>query len=680
MKWLFLLLFNAFFCICRGQEISDISAQKLENETAGADDREPEDDAQYQQLEFYARHKVNINTVAPEWLGQVLGLSVMQVQQFEAYRKWLGPFADLVEIQAIPGWDVETIRRVIPFLKMEQAQQVLPVLKERFTKGEHSFLLRTGRVLEKSMGFQANDSGAIPFTGDRQRLMLRYMYRFRNLLQWGITMEKDPGEPLLKKGYRKGFDFYSFHFSIHDFRFIKALVLGDFHINLGQGLIHWQSMAFGKSAETAQVLRQGHSLRAYNSTDENRFHRGAGMAIEKKEWSLLLFLARDKLDGNITPDTSSQSKKVLTSFQTSGLHRTLAELQDKDAFRQSSLGGRLGFKKGTFKIALNGIRFQFSEDIRKKKEPYNLYAINGRNWSNYSIDHGFNWKSLYFFGEVAGDQKGHYAIVQGLLASLHPALDISCVYRNISKAYRALQVNAFAENREAQNENGFYTGITFRPKSSWRLDAYFDFFRFPWLAFQVDRPTDGFGQLAQLSWKPHKKMETYIRFQKEVKSANKSGGVLNMNELVTVARTNLRWQCAFQPFADLTIRNRLELNWNKNAGNLEQGFLVYLDFIYKSLRRPYSVSTRLAWFQTDGYNSRIYGFEQDVLYYYAISSLFDSGARGYILCHYKIHKNWDAWCKFSSTWYMDKHSIGSGLGEILNDHRSELRLQLQYRF
>ena len=680
MKWYLWILFCVCFDCTTAQEVAEITAQKLENETAGADDRELEDDDNDQQLEFHARHRMNINTLDPEWLAQVLGLTVLQVHQFREYRKWLGPFIDMVELQSVPGWDIETIKRILPFLKLGEDQNIMPVMRERLNKGEHSFLLRTGRVLEKSLGFLRNDSGITPFTGDRQKLMLRYMYRFRNLLQWGITAEKDPGEPMFKKGYKKGFDFYSAHLAIRDFRFIKAFIAGDYHINLGQGLVHWQSMAFRKSAETIQVLRQGNGLRPYNGTDENRFHRGAGVELRKNQWSLLLFLAKDKIDGNISADTTNQFERVLTSFQTSGLHRTRGELQDKDVFKQNVWGGQMGFRQGRFKISINGVQYHFSENILKKEEPYNLYAIAGKHWANYSVDYGFSWKNLYLFGEAAKDIKGKYAFEQGMLASIHPKIDFSCVYRNISPAYRAIQSNAFTENAEAQNENGIYAGISFRPKPIWRLDAYFDLYKFPWVSYSADMPSAGQNQLIQLFWKPHKKLEAYLRFQKESKSLNGSVSSNNMNELVSVTRSGFRLQCSFQPYPGFVIRNRVDVNWYEKSGQKEEGFQALIDFIFKSNVKPFSISTRIAWFQTDGYNSRVYGYENDVLYYYSISSLFDTGMRFYFLFHQNIHKNWQFWCKLSTSLYADNQSVGSGLTEIPRRHRSEIRFQLQYRF
>lgn len=664
---------------CLGQEAGEITAQKLENETAVADDVEPEDDGHDQLLEYHMRHRININTAEPEWLGYVLGLNMLEVQSFREYRKWLGPFADIMELQSIPGWGTETVRRILPFVKLGEDQQMVPVFRERIAKGEHAFLLRTGRVLEKSKGFMKNDSGLTPFAGDRQRLMLRYTYRFRNLLQWGITAEKDPGEPLIKRGYRKGFDFYSAHLAIRDFRFIRAMVLGDYHINFGQGLVHWQSMAFKKSAETIQALRQGQALRPYNGTDENRFHRGAGIALGKKQWSLLLFLAIDKTDGNLVADTGSLFNKVVSSFQTSGLHRTVSEIDDKDALRQKSMGGQIGYRQGRFKFSFNGIRYQFSNEIRKENEPHNLYAISGKNWFNYSIEYGFTYKNLYLFGEAALDKKKHHALIQGILASLHPSLDFSLVYRNLSPAYRAIQSNAFTENAEAQNENGIYAGFAYKPRPGWRLDAYIDVYQFPWVTYRTDRPATGFNELIQVSFKPNKKLDMYLRYQNEVKALNETPADVNLNVPVSVSRRNLRWQCAFHPDARLAIRNRIELNWFEKGSLKEQGFQAYIDFIYKDFKKPYSISFRIVWFQTDGYNSRVYGYEQDVLYYYAISALFDSGSRAYILFHYNIHKKWQVWTKVSASLYTDNQSVGSGLSEIFHSRRTELRFQVQYR-
>ncbi len=62
---------------------------------------------------------------------------------------------------------------------------------------------------------------------------------------------------------------------------IKALALGDFTVNMGQGLIQWQSLAFKKSVDVMGVKRQSTVLRPYNSAGEYNFNRGAGITFRK---------------------------------------------------------------------------------------------------------------------------------------------------------------------------------------------------------------------------------------------------------------------------------------------------------------------------------------------------------------------------------------------------------------
>ncbi len=95
---------------------------------------------------------------------------------------------------------------------------------------------------------------------------------------------------------------------------------------------------------------------------------------------------------------------------------------------------------------------------------------------------------------------------------------MSFVYRNISPGYQSLYTNAFTESTFPTNEKGLYTGISIRPHSFWRLDAYADFYKFPWLRYLVDAPTIGVDYLAQLTYKPNKQLEVYARYRTETKA------------------------------------------------------------------------------------------------------------------------------------------------------------------
>jgi hypothetical protein len=84
----------------------------------------------------------------------------------------------------------------------------------------------------------------------------------------------------------------------------KSMALGDYTINLGQGLIQWQSMAFRKSADVMQVKRQGPVLQPYNSAGEFNFLRGVASTWQKRRVSITGFASLKRNSGNVILDTA----------------------------------------------------------------------------------------------------------------------------------------------------------------------------------------------------------------------------------------------------------------------------------------------------------------------------------------------------------------------------------------
>jgi hypothetical protein len=108
------------------------------------------------------------------------------------------------------------------------------------------------------------------------------------------------------------------------------LALGDFSVNLGQGLTEWQSLAFNKGSELTNVKRQSDVLRPYNSAGEIEFDRGAGITLQKDNWEMTGFASYRKLDATLVP-TELNSDEFVSSLRTSGYHRTKSEAEGKNA-------------------------------------------------------------------------------------------------------------------------------------------------------------------------------------------------------------------------------------------------------------------------------------------------------------------------------------------------------------
>jgi len=674
-----LLIIDLSLFTALGQE-SPVSTleQQLENLT-DIDQAETEDDSYHQQWERFRRNPLNLNTADENDLRELKILSGLQIANLISYRKLVGKFISIYELQAVPSWDTQIIKKLLPFITVGEAIDLTDFFKTRFKVGEHNLSFRFSEVLEKSAGFEKTSTGT-KYLGTPPKLFLRYRYQHKNLLQYGIVGDKDAGEQFFKGAQKYGFDFYSFHFFARKVGSIQALALGDFTVNMGQGLIQWQSLAFRKSVDILAIKRQSPILRPYNSAGEFSFHRGAGITFQKGKFEATGFISYRKLSANFVADTVS-NEEYITSFLNSGYHRTESEIEGRHKLGQLALGGNIKYRASNWHIGLNAINFNFSSPVEKRQEPYNLYAISGKNWGNYSIDYSYTHRNLHFFGEAAVDKNFSKAFLNGLLISVDPRVDISFLHRKIDPQYQSNNGNAFTENTYPTNENGFYSGISIRPASAWRFDAYIDVYKFPWLKYLVDAPSEGKDFLAQITYSPNRQLEVYTRYRSESKEGNQPDNNLATNYLVSLPRQNWRTQISVKINQSFAVRSRTELLWyDKNGKNEERGFLTFFDVIYKPVLKNYSANIRLQYFETDDYDSRIYAYENDVLFYYSIPAFYDKGYRYYLNVNYDLSSSISFWLKWSQTIYQDVESIGSGLDEIPGSKKSEIRMMMRIVF
>ena len=659
------------------QEIPVNTEQQLEN-LADTDQAETEDDSYLQELEYFRKNPLNLNNAEAEELKLLRILTDLQIANLVAYRKLFGKLISVYELQAVPAWDIITIRKLLPFITVSSSLS-LPEAGKRFKDGEHSLLLRLSQVLERSKGFDNAITGT-KYLGSPQRLFLRYRYTYKNLLQFGLVGDKDAGEQFLKGAQRYGFDFYSFHLFARKIGVIQALAIGDFTVNMGQGLIQWQSLAFKKSVDVMGVKRQAAVLRPYSSAGEFNYHRGAGITLRKGSFETTVFASLRKVSANFVADTVN-NEEYISSFLTSGYHRTNSEITDRNRLTQTAFGGNIIYRGKRWHLGVNSIYYNFSFPVQKRDEPYNLYAISGKNWYNFSIDYSYTYKNLHLFGEAASDKNFNKAFINGLLISVDPNVDLSFVQRTIGAAYQSVNGNAFTENTYPTNESGFYAGISIRPGIGWRIDAYCDIFKFPWLKYLVDAPSSGKDFLAQLTYTPNRQAEIYTRFRNETKKGNQPGNLTATNFLVSLPRQSWRTQVSYKLNTAINLRNRVELMWFDRKGeNNEKGFLTFVDVVYKPIMKPFSGILRLQYFETDDYNSRIYAYENDVLYSYSIPAFFDQGFRYYLSLNYDWGKKLTFWLRWAQTIYKNRDTVGSGLDEIPGNRRSDVKFQVRVLF
>ena len=654
------------------QEEVEENEQAIENMAAA-------DDGQLQSLNdnvsIGEQKKYNINTITENELFSLSFLNPQQINQFLLYRKTLGLFISLLELQAVPNWDITTIKTATGFFRVEREVQMAPEMKQRIKEGSHMFLYRTGG---SKFGYSNGSSTVFNKSTDVEKgykQLIKYTFQFQNLMQWGFTMEKDAGE--------KNFaDHTSGYLMVRKKGIINTLIIGDYLVNMGQGLIHWQGYAFGKSNNIIGGYRQGEAIRPHSGSDENRYHRGIATTFEKKKLLITVFAGQEKIDANIMTDTSigNNTSRFISSFLTSGLHAKASDLADKNSVKETVFGSRLGVQMKGIKMAINYINTMFDVPIKKRYQPYNYHAISGNRWQNTSLDFSTNSKNIFLFGEAAIDQKLNKAIVTGLVKSFDTKLDATIIYRNIDKSFRSLQSNAMTQNTEANNERGIFSCVNFLVNTKTKIDGYADYFINPWVGYYTDGIRRGKTFSIQFTWKSNKKTEFYSRIQQDERNGNYRMDGDKTNRLGIITNTKWRTHLSFMPHESFTIRQRIELAKYVQAEQpFEIGFMSYLEIIYKPMLKPYSLSARMSIFETGGYNARIYAYERDLLSYYSIPAMYDKGIRHYLLMQYKISKSIQIWFKYIHT-KSAPNGIVYGSSSFGNNLKKEWRLQVICHF
>ena len=180
-------------------------------------------------------------------------------------------------------------------------------------------------------------------------------------------------------------------------------------------------------------------------------------------------------------------------------HRTVNELEDKDAITQQQMGGHLAYKTRRLNVGLTGIHSQLNSDFTPTLATYSQFRNDDNKQTNLGIDYNWIYKNFNFFGEFSKSLTAGNAFVSGALITLDPKLSLAVLYRDYQRDFQPISSAGLGEGSTNENEKGMYMGFIAKPAKKWTLSAYYDQFTFPWLKFGINAPSKGYQYLAQLT-------------------------------------------------------------------------------------------------------------------------------------------------------------------------------------
>ena len=692
--WLFLVFVIIYIdkVYAQNEQVRQIIEKKLESMLENSEEN-IETSELFEQLLELSNNPININSSD---IQRLLQLNLMNDQQYNSilnYQKMVGRIQSIQEIQFLDGFNKDILASIEPFIYAGEETSAKLNIGKVLRNAHHQMFIRYDQIVQPKQGYKTVDDIEFlqhpnnSYLGIPSKIYTKYKMVSSDQFSTGFVIEKDPGEVFFKNNYQISqnlllkkiplIDFCSFHVSASYIGLIKKIVVGDYHLQFGQGLTLWSNFAFNKSSEVSSVKRNASGIMPSTSTIENNFFRGIAIALLKWKTDFYLFYSNKNRDANAFEMNENGQISSFTALQNTGLHRTVDELNDRNILNEQIWGTRISYNLNSMQLGSTAYFSKWDASLIASDQLSKKFDFSGKNNNCLGLDYKWFFKNTSIHGEISMSKNKGIAYMTGL--DFHPDSysNISILYRNYEANYQNLYANAFAESTLPKNEKGLYLGFDnwFLPK--WQIRFYADLFRFPWLKSGVDFPSKGMDYFIQINHTFSESLQLYLRYKHKNKQVNSSYEYW-FNELVNETKESLRLDLSCRLTYEIGLKSRIEwANYRNQSKKNENGLLIFQQVEYSSTRSPVGLIFRYTNFNTDGFESRIYTYENDVLYAFSIPSFYDKGNHFYLLLSYKMSKYLSCWLKFAHTYYQNKDSVGTGNEEIDGPAKSEVKIQFR---
>lgn len=617
-------------------------------------------------------HPFNINTVTKQELEQLPFLSSEDIEEILAYVYRHGPMQSMGELMLINQLDYQTRQFLTLFIYIgpQEKEKQRFKLKELFKYGHHEVSTRLDIPLYRRDGYRIPSDEVLldnpnkVYLGNSLYHNLRYGFKYKNKLFFGLTAEKDAGEPFGSYG-NKGYDAYSFHFLLKDCGILKTLALGDYRLKFGEGLIVNTDYYFGKST-MLNLSPEQNTIKKFSSTSETSFFRGAVATVRLGTFDISAFYSYLPLDATLRKDGT------ISSIKTDGLHRTLLEISKKHNTVEQSAGGDITWRHKYVSLGVTSLYQHYSKPFSTGSQQYRKYYPSGTDFFNIGAHYDVRYNKFYFSGETAYNNTYHgWATLNKAVYRFNHNYSVIALQRLYTYQYVGLRSNAFSEGGTVKNESGFYVGVEASPLNELKLFAYFDYFYFPWVKFATPHTSDGVEGILQADYIFSKKFNLSGHYQ--IKKKERYGEPYLYNKL--------KLQCQYFPTQTLELRLSARCTTVKDeTQNRVNGYMAGGIFKWREKKQRINLALSYVYFDSEDYKAPMSFYEPSLLYTYSFMTMYGRGMRTALRAEWNITKHLMFMMKYGLTAYTDRHEIGEGLQRIGSSCKNDFSFLLRCKF
>lgn len=607
---------------------------------------------------------LNINTATRDELAQLPFLSNEQIEDIHAYIYMHGPMLTLGELQLTGSLDYRTRQLLRHFVYAGD----VPSERERIRlddvlkSGRNELMARMDIPLYKRAGFRYHTPQELErypnraYLGTRLSHSVRYSFNWHNRIRFGLTADKDAGEPFMGRN-RMGYDFFSPYLYISDMGVVKELALGNFKAQFGQGLLLGGGFSFGKSMAMTNMQRSRQGLRPHASTQEYGYLRGAGAAFRQGHVTFTVLGAFTPVDATIRGDSA------IGSFKEDGYHRTELEWSKKHNVRLDTWAANVRYE-------YRGLRYGGTVLLERLSLPYKGRS---RYWG-VSTDISLGRPRYALAMEVALAD-GSPALICSQTFRIPQNSTITSLIRLYSPGYGALHANAMADG-SVQNEIGLLTGFT----RNWRkikVNGYADLFMHRQPVYGASAGSNGMDVRLDMEW--HAGRRDNISVTARFKSKQQDCKYTGQLEYCLTGRYRLRWIHTCGSGGELNTQLHF-VRYDFIAEPISNGVAVTESYNRSLFKERLDLNVTASVFCTESYDSRVQVYESGLRYAYNFMALYGKGARVSATVKYKIGDNIQFNLKAGGTRFFDRDWISSAQQRIDASHKEDISMQFICRF
>ncbi len=587
-------------------------------------------------INFYSdktNEKINLNTATREQLEEFSFLTSKQIENLLEYRFDYKEFLTIYELYLIEEWDSQTVEMFYPFVEVKPKDEDKFSLKKSFKNSDHQLINRVDYTLQEKKGYKENKYLGKPWGG-----YLKYKLTEKNL-SLGFTMEKDAGEPFDFKN-NQGFDFYSAHFMINNLWKFKTLIIGDYKLNFGQGLVFNSSAFYGSASNVEQYIQRTDKISKYTSNTETNFFRGIATTLKFDKLNISLFASYNYIDS------------------TNGYHRTENEIKKKFSGYKFSTGGNINYRFKFGKIGFSAVY-----------DSINL---------NFGLDYRFHIKNYGLAGEVAVDKKGNIATLHNFYFNTEYNISSNIMLRYYGKDYSSSFANAYSM-KDNSGEVGALWSFLWNINEKWKWYNSADIAFFLEEKYLISKPSVGYKINTLFSYNIKENHLLNIKYSFDSKEKDDTSSEDFIRPTLSYIKHSVSVIYNGNFINGAVFKSGVMYNFYKYGNEKgSSGYLLYQDLGWKWSKINFI--TRIAFFNALEYENRLYSYENDVLYVFSSNQYNGKGIRFFFNFNYKIFKNLQFCFKVSNTFYIDRNIIGSGNETILGPNKTDFHILLNWKW